>query len=252
MFRKPRILVAILLGVVLLSGCSNKVNDSAAKDNKPKINGFETLKGEKLALAIADASKNGELDKAIKLGEEGIKKDPKNLGALLNLSSAYYYKKDLNKMLETAQKMAKIAPKDPIVLNQLAWALIDSGSNLKLGVEKAKEAVLAIQKSGASIDIGYIDTYAYGLSKVGKKKEAIAFWERELAQIENGEVYLHLGQTYLDLGKKEFAKKYLDNGLKLIKLQLKDANLSVVEKNHLKDIKKQLEDKLKNLQNVKS
>ncbi|MDA8234732.1 MAG: tetratricopeptide repeat protein [Clostridia bacterium] len=255
MFRKALFTVlAIMFVLTSIVGCGQKetktVTQKPAKFDAKTV--VKDLKGDALAGKINEYMEEGDIDKAVAVGEAAMGKEPGNLSVLLNLSNAYYFQKDMLNMVKVSKKMDELSPNNPTVLNQLAWALIDSGENPAEGVKKAEQAMLIIKQSGQVIDPGLADTRAYGLYKQGKKAEAISEWQKALPRAQSGEIYLHLGQALFETGKKTEAKPILERALSLIKVQLKDANLTKVEVKHLEQVKVKIEGYLKELNQKQS
>ncbi|MHB8170385.1 MAG: hypothetical protein ACYDG6_02445 [Thermincolia bacterium] len=256
MFRKTWLIVLAIIITLISVGCGEKENktatnsgDAAKFDAAAAIKDFNDMA---LAEKINSYLIDGEVDKAVITGEAAMKKEPENLAVLLNLSNAYYYQKDFMNMIKVSRKMEEISPQNPGVLNQLAWALIDSGENPAEGLKKVEKAIQIVTSSGQLVHETYIDTYAYGLYKVGKKSEGIAQWQRVLPRVQSGDIYLHLGQALLETGKKSEAQPVLEKGLSFTKIQMKDANLPKAELKRLEEVKAKFENHLKTLKTKKS
>jgi len=256
MFRKTWLIVLAIVITLTSVGCGGKDDKTTAGSGEQgKFDAAAVIKdlnGKALAGKVNEYLEEGDVDKAVTVGEAAIKKEPENLALFFNLSNAYYYQKDLLNMVEITRKMEEMSPQDPRVLNQLAWALIDSGENPGEGVKKVEQAMKILQGSGKFVDESLTDTRAYGLYKLGKKVEAINEWQKIIPRVQNGDIYLHLGQALIESGKKVEAKTVLEKGLGFTKLQLKDANLTKAEKKRLEEVKAIFEGLLKPLVNKQS
>ncbi|MDA8210907.1 MAG: hypothetical protein M0021_03410 [Clostridia bacterium] len=256
MFRKTWLVVLAILIALTSVGCGgvqNKTSDGSGEQGKfDAATVIKDLKGNALAEKIGKYLEDGDVDKAVAVGEVAMKKEPDNLAVIFNLSNAYYFQKDLLSMVKVTKKMEEMSPQNPMVLNQLAWALIESGENPAEGIKKVETAMKIVVESGRAVEDAFVDTHAYGLYKLGKKSEAIAEWGKIMPRVQNGEMYLHLGQALIETGKKVEARTILDKGLGFTKLQMKDVNLTKAELKHLEEVKLKIENYLKDVSKAKS
>lgn len=251
------VLGLILVGVMLVAyGCGK---DSSKKEPtkaqvKDELTGFnaaaeiEKLKGADLAAKVSKNIEEGYLKRAAAVGKEAWKKEPKNLQLLMNLSVVYMYQENYRGMVEVMRKAKEIAPNNPVVLNQLAWALIESKENVDEGVKLTEQALKSFNRPDKrQQSVPYLDTYAYGLYKQGKYEQAIAVWENILPNVQSGEIYIHLARAYEAKNAKVRAKETYKKALSFLELEIKDANIIQVEKQRLQRLEKATQDALAKL-----
>ncbi len=129
------------------------------------------------------------------------------------------------KQNDKALSVLNASPKpDGMMLNSIAWGMIERGEELEKAVEWAKKAVDIYRNSDASSKPSYVtakgwkknqesglgmilDTYAFGLQKLGRLQEALTSYE-EAYNLTNGthpDINARLVESYVANGKNEKA-----------------------------------------------
>jgi tetratricopeptide (TPR) repeat protein len=80
-----------------------------------------------------------------------------------------------DKAEEYLRKALSLEPANPMLLNAIAWLLIDTDRNINEGLRFVNEALELSPEN-----INYLDTKAWGVYKHGNKKEALNIWEKAL------------------------------------------------------------------------
>lgn len=113
-------------------------------------------------------------------------------------SSDYYY-----------EKAILLNPEDPLANNNYAYSLSERGINL----DKALKMInIALKREPDNTS--YLDTFGWIQYKLGNIDEAIKYIEKAAsADNATAEVYEHLGDIYLEIGKKEKALETWKQGL---------------------------------------
>ena len=93
--------------------------------------------------------------------------DELKVQVLAMMGDLKYRMKDFPGSYEYYESALKIAPHDPLVLNNYAYFLAEGGNDLKRALKMAEE-VMIIEGDNET----YIDTYAWILYKQGKYKKA--------------------------------------------------------------------------------
>ena len=117
-----------------------------------------------------------------------------------SLGSLYKYAQQLDKAEEYYRQALSLAPENPFYLNNLAFVLIDSETNIEEGLELVDQALDSIPDHYV-----ILDTKGWGLYKQGKYTEALEILEKcwELKPIYNHLIYTHLEEVSNTLSKKQ-------------------------------------------------
>lgn len=135
---------------------------------------------------------------------EWQQKQPKDVGFLKHLGDLATAAGDHALAERIYARAARLAPMDPAVLNDLAWALVQQ--------KKPEALALAIRAQALAPDVpAILDTKIQALLQAGKTKEALADWEYLVATAPNAPRYrLQLAKTLIDLGDKAKARQHLE------------------------------------------
>ncbi|GAB5465002.1 MAG: tetratricopeptide repeat protein [Candidatus Kapaibacteriales bacterium] len=143
------------------------------------------------------------LDKAEKKLLISYRLDTNNVDVLSNLG-LIYDKRGIPEKTETFyQKAYAMQPDNPLLNNNYAYHLSNYGGDLERAERMARYA-LSIDKDNPS----YLDTYAWIQYRLGKYEIALEYLNKALAVDDtSAELYEHLGDVYIELGRKKDAKK---------------------------------------------
>lgn len=90
-----------------------------------------------------------------------------------------------------------LAPDEPLVLNHLGYSWIIGGVRVDEGVVLTERAAALAPENGS-----ILDSYGWGLFKLGRLNEAVRWLERAAAQSpENPTIQWHLGDAYAAVGR---------------------------------------------------
>jgi tetratricopeptide (TPR) repeat protein len=164
------------------------------------------------------SSQNGDLEEAIYAFEKIKKSESENkeilMQAYLGLGEAYQKEDQFDKSDENFEGALKLAPGNPLVLNNYAYFL--SLRNQRLD-EASKMVMEALQKEPENS--AYQDTYGWILYLQGKYKEAEEWIGKAVKKNGGAEVMEHYGDALHKLGEVEKAREYwqkaIDMGAKI-------------------------------------
>ena len=108
----------------------------------------------------------------------------------LRLAQIYWVAGYIEKAEENFRQALNKQPENPLVMNNLAYFLIESGRNLTEGLRLAAKAL----KSDPGC-YECLDTEGWGLYETGKFKEALEYLQKawDLKPVYNHRIFLHLG-----------------------------------------------------------
>ncbi|MCX7099896.1 MAG: tetratricopeptide repeat protein [Methylococcales bacterium] len=166
---------------------------------------YKLQPNDKVLLTLADLlsaqKKNAE---AIKLLEDALAKNPKNLGLHFKLGTLYQQQNDNEKAQAHYVKMLEIQPENVIALNNLAF--LYSLTKDPRAIELAKKAYTIAPSSGA-----IADTYGYILINQGQAKEGLPILEKAAALApKSNEIKVHLAEAYVANGDTAKALEILE------------------------------------------
>ena len=115
----------------------------------------------------------GKKDEALAQCEKLLSLDPRHTGGLFVSGMLYLDKGDLEKAKSSFTATLEIVPDNPWVLNNLAWTMLATNSDLSRAARLASKAV-EIQPENPQ----FLDTYARILARSGDKAGAIVRLER--------------------------------------------------------------------------
>ncbi len=187
----------------------------------------------KILLEMADIEdKRRNTKKSVELAKEAIKLNPKDPVNYFML--AIYYDK-LGNWKETEKNLKKaiqLRPNFADALNYLGYSYIIRREKVKEGLKLVKKALEYAPDNPA-----YLDSYGWGLYKLGEYKKAKEYLEKAYKKMKDDPVVLyHYGMVLLKLGEKEKAKKLFSKSLKLLKEMKTEPEAGITDK-----VKKQLE-----------
>ncbi len=191
--RKGTLLIFLVLGVFLVTGCSlkaggivpkkeepagQKVAAEGTKDQTDLSVGKEDI--EKVIVKMVNETRSGYFDKAIAAGESNFEQGKKSEKFLDTLAVTYGFKNQLQGLtdaekenyIRTARALLATDMTNQFKKNALAAALIETG-NLAEGNKIALETYNAAPAKPKEI----MDTYGWGLYKAGRIKEALPIFQ---------------------------------------------------------------------------
>jgi putative PEP-CTERM system TPR-repeat lipoprotein len=142
-------------------------------------------------------------DKAIAFLKNELKKYPDNDQIRFRLANAYQKAEMFEQSSQVYQALLSKQPENPILLNNLAWALYKKGNAKAL--EYAEKAYEKAPKSAA-----ILDTYGVVLLKHGDKQKALEVLE-QAAETKAPDIQLHLAEAYYANQKLDKAKQVLQS-----------------------------------------
>ncbi|MDX9771804.1 MAG: hypothetical protein RBT02_00095 [Bacteroidales bacterium] len=123
-----------------------------------------------------------------------------------------YRMKDYKSSYEFYEEALKIAPEDPLILNNYAYFLAEGNSDLKKALRMSEKVM---EKEGNNDT--YIDTYAWVLFKLGRYRDAhkamIKIFEKD--EERDAEILEHMGYITRELKRCSEAVIYWENALKI-------------------------------------
>jgi len=123
-----------------------------------------------------------------------------------------YRLKDYKSSYEFYEEALKIAPEDPLILNNYAYFLAEGNSDLKKALRMSEKVM---EKEGNNDT--YIDTYAWVLFKLGRYRDAhkamIKIFEKD--EERDAEILEHMGYITRELKRCSEAVIYWENALKI-------------------------------------
>ncbi len=152
---------------------------------------------------VAILERQNESDKAISFLKNELKKYPDNEQIRFRLANAYQKAEMFDQSGQLYQELLEKQPDNPILLNNLAWALFKRDNARAL--DYAKEAYEKAPKASA-----ILDTYGVILLKFGDKQQALEMLE-QAADYKMPEIQLHLAQAYFANQKPDKARQILQS-----------------------------------------
>ncbi|OGR81880.1 MAG: hypothetical protein A2636_07065 [Elusimicrobia bacterium RIFCSPHIGHO2_01_FULL_64_10] len=151
----------------------------------------------------------GRISKALKLYEEAVESDPKNLSAYLDAAAACKALAENSKAAGMLEKASALAPGDPDILSELGWAYFLDGRHSE--ARAAFERALDLDKKRAGASLGL----AAALLELGGAKDALRVLEKLSEARPNFAAADYLaGLAHEELGRTEPALKSFVSCLK--------------------------------------
>jgi len=156
---------------------------------------------------------NSEKDKAIEQYHSILKINPDNAFAHMMLGTIYDSEKQYDKAADHYQKALEIKPDYVPAANNLAYHLAVRTNEIDKALELARKAKESFPEDPAIADTLGLIYYQKGLYQNAESE----FTDSLKKLSDNAIVNFHLGRTYAKLEKKQLAKKYLKQALKIDK-----------------------------------
>ncbi|PIQ82428.1 MAG: hypothetical protein COV76_03845 [Candidatus Omnitrophica bacterium CG11_big_fil_rev_8_21_14_0_20_64_10] len=141
---------------------------------------------------------------------KGMETDPEALLPVLYAASLHHRQRHFDQAETILREGMKRHPEAPRLLNALGYLYADWGVHLEEAAALIQRALAKEPEEGA-----YLDSLGWAYFRQGKKEEALALIERAAARVEDSEVFEHLGQVYLSLGRLQAARKAWERALEL-------------------------------------
>jgi tetratricopeptide (TPR) repeat protein len=158
------------------------------------------------AQVLSDAERYKEVKAAV---EEGLRRDPRNTGLLIQLSMV---QEKLNQPAEAEATLRAILERDPdnhIALNNLGYYLAERGDRLDEALELTKRAVNIDPTSGS-----FLDSLGWVYFRMGRLSEAQRYLEQALDyQPHDPTIHEHIGDLYLRQGRLDQARRSFERAL---------------------------------------
>lgn len=150
----------------------------------------------------------GQTQEAAKLVADWLRANPKDLNVRTYLAERALTEKKYESAVQQYRQMLEIAPKNPMVLNNLAWAL--GKLNDKSAISVAQQAVALAPNSAVVLDtLGVLQLEAGETAKgLESLKKAVNLGPNQ------PQLRLNLAKALVKTGDKEGARKTIEAGLK--------------------------------------
>ncbi len=147
------------------------------------------------------------LEQAAKLAKAAGGPDANQLEAvaLLQIGNLYYKENDFSKSTEYFEKALLLIPNNASAMNNAAYLIAKSGSNLPRAVELARKAV----ELNPNTD-DFLDTLGFALLKDGKPSEAMEPLQKAIVLTQKPGSMIHLAEVFIQLKRPVDAKEYLE------------------------------------------
>ena len=147
------------------------------------------------------------LEQAAKLAKAAGGPDANQLEAvaLLQIGNLYYKENDFSKSTEYFEKALLLIPNNASAMNNAAYLIAKSGSNLTRAVELARKAV----ELNPNTD-DFLDTLGFALLKDGKPSEAMEPLQKAIVLTQKPGSMIHLAEVFIQLKRPAEAKEYLE------------------------------------------
>ena len=147
------------------------------------------------------------LEQAAKLAKAAGGPDANQLEAvaLLQIGNLYYKENDFSKSTEYFEKALLLIPNNASAMNNAAYLIAKSGSNLSRAVELARKAV----ELNPNTD-DFLDTLGFALLKDGKPSEAMEPLQKAIVLTQKPGSMIHLAEVFIQLKRPVDAKEYLE------------------------------------------
>lgn len=230
-------LIAVLLVSSLFAGCSNKEKSGATSLQS----GFQKLRTKDVKGAESDFKQHVENSsspvlalapicaayietKEGRAGYEFLKQYEAKIEKMNDLDKGEYYRMlgdlamavkphEVEKAIEAYDKAIKADERNPLILNNYAFALAEADRNLEKAYDMANRAVAINSAEGA-----FRDTLGWVYYKRGDYQNAVK--ELKMAvdtSVDNADLRYHLAAAYAKTGKIQDAKVELEKALALDK-----------------------------------
>jgi len=188
---------AVLRGRVLLLAEQRRYEELAALLRDAHLNHSQVDVLLSAASALASVPKH--VEDAVALARRACELAPDSAAALLAVGDLEFQRGDTPAASNAYRALLKLQPDQPIALNNLAWVLAVSGTDLDEALTTARRAV-ALQPN----DANFRDTLAFVLKRLGRLEEAKAEYRRSIdltapASPERARLLLHLARVCAEL-----------------------------------------------------
>lgn len=148
-------------------------------------------------------SRNRQFREAIPYLEKSREAEPENIQTLLALAGAYDEVFQHENSADLYEKLVRIDPDSPIILNNYAYHLSLRGIRLEEALEMVKKALVADPDNSP-----YLDTIGWIYYQTGEYQLAREYIEKSLQiRDDSPEVWEHLGEVYLKMGEPDKARQ---------------------------------------------
>ncbi|RMG56256.1 MAG: tetratricopeptide repeat protein [Acidobacteria bacterium] len=159
------------------------------------------------AMVLMDAGRYEEAKQAL---EEGLRRDPRNNGLLIQLSIVQEKLEQPEKAEATLRAILERDPDNPVALNNLGYYLAERGERLEEALELTQRAVNIVPTEGS-----FLDSLGWVYFQMGQLDEAERYLERALnAKPNDATIQEHMGDLYLRRGQLDLARRAFERALK--------------------------------------
>ncbi|MDD5618004.1 MAG: tetratricopeptide repeat protein [Candidatus Omnitrophica bacterium] len=139
-----------------------------------------------------------------------LEKDPGDSNAHFYLGYIYSESQKAEGAIQEFSRAIEINPGHSPAMNSLSYLYAQRGDNLDYALELAEKA-LELEPANSS----YLDTLGWVYFKKGDTENAVRYLENASVLSKDAEIYEHLGDAYLKMGKLNEAKKNWRKSLEL-------------------------------------
>jgi len=160
----------------------------------------------------------GDLQNAMKEYRQAIRFNPQHTRAWINLGNTWGKLGNSAEAIKSYRQALEIEPEHPHALNNLAWELLEQGSDPAEAVTLIKRAMAADRENRFL----YLDSLGWALYLDGKNEEAETILLEAISETpeENSrllaEAHYHLGHVLLARGANDDAEQNFNRSLELI------------------------------------
>jgi len=161
-------------------------------------------------LLLGELSQNlGKQAEAVSLYKQAIEKNPAKIEPYLRLSAIYEEQKKYDAAIKMYEEVLKLDSKNIFASNNLAYIYLQNDQNLDRALDLAQNAM-----EFASENPMVMDTLGLVYYKKGLYPKAIRLFEQCIEKIKNDpRLFYHLGLAYRENGQKEKAKEALNKAI---------------------------------------
>lgn len=154
---------------------------------------------------------NADFGDAIKGFDQVLKRDPKNIEALLNRGISHRARGDLARGIADFDTVIRLQPDNADAYNSRCWARATNGVELELARRDCDEAIRLSHRN-----YNHLDSRAMVSLKLGNFAEAIALYDEALRQRPATARFLYgRGVAYMRLGEAAKAKADIDEAMRI-------------------------------------
>jgi tetratricopeptide (TPR) repeat protein len=163
-----------------------------------------------LAMVLTEQKK---YDQAEALLQKASQLSPRDIAPRLFLAQVLSHQQKYSEAEAAYRGVLKLAPDNPLALNNFGYALVERGVKLEEALEMIQRAVDLAPANG-----GYLDSLGWAYFKMGKLEQAERYLNDAVnAGAQSPTIYEHLGEVYDKLNKPDESRAARQKALSLAK-----------------------------------